>query len=254
MAVEEVPVIGIASVFTPASDRGKGYAGLMMRLLSEKVRAMTGERGFSILFSDIGPDYYAVNGGWKSLGDANQLVIPSTKNFNDTVAVEFLQLRHAEECLNEDVRTVEKEFAAEVDITTVRMIPLYSELQWATLRDGQAAKHLNLETIDAVGAKSTALADGWGYILWFHEYKESSLTVLRLREPSSDAELRGLLNAAVNEAKRSRLENVRIWSPSQRLEAICGIEKTIREGELPCLLYSAGENVHWQTIEKISWC
>ena len=79
-----------------------------------------------------------------------------------------MQLRQAEECLNEDVRTLEKEFTADADITTVRMIPLYSELQWATLRDTQAAKHLKLETIDVVGAKATASADGWGYILWFH--------------------------------------------------------------------------------------
>lgn len=41
------------------------------------------------------------------------------------------------------------------------------------------------------------------YILWFHEYKESSLTVLRLREPPPDARLRGLVDAVMSEARRS---------------------------------------------------
>jgi len=92
----------------------------------------------------------------------------------DTVAPELLQLKQAEEYINKDVKTVEKEFAADWDITTIPMIQ-YSELQWALV---QAAKHLNIQTVDVVGAKSTISGDGWGYILWFHEFKESSLTLL----------------------------------------------------------------------------
>ena len=253
--VEEVPVIGIASVFTPAARRNKGYAAALMQLLSKKVHAMVGGRGFSVLFSDIGPHYYAANGGWIISGEACQLIIPSMKRFMDTVAPESLKLRQAEVYIIKDVNALEKEFAADSDITTVRMIPQYSELQWALLRETQAAKHRNIQTLDVVGAKSTMSEDGWGYILWFHDFKESSLTVLRLREPSSDAELRGLLEAAVNEAKRSGLKEVRIWSSSIRLEGLCGIEKTVRDRELPGLLYLAGEKkVRWDTVEKISWC
>ena len=65
-----------------------------------------------------------------------------------------------------------------------------------------------------------------------------------------DGELRGLLKAAVNEAERSGLKEVRIWSSSPRLEVLCGIEKTVRNSGL---LYLAGEEeVHWDTAEKIS--
>ena len=252
--VEEVPVIGIASVFTPAARRNKGYAAALMQLLSKKVHAMVGGRGFSVLFSDIGPHYYAANGGWIISGEACQLIIPSMKRFMDTVAPESLKLRQAEVYIIKDVNALEKEFAADSDITTVRMIPQYSELQWAILRETQVAKHLNIQTVDVVGAKSVTSGDGWGYILWFHEFKESSLTVLRLREPSSDGELRGLLKAAVNEAERSGLKEVRIWSSSQRLEVLCRIKKTVRTSELPGLLYLAGEEVRWDTVEKISWC
>ena len=60
------------------------------------------------------------------------------------------------------------EFSYPLNITTVRMIPHHSELQCAMLRDTQAARHLNLEAVDVIGATSTASADGWGYILWFH--------------------------------------------------------------------------------------
>ena len=48
----------------------------MMQLLSERIRTMTGGHALSVLYSDIGPNFYDKNGGWKAY-DAIELLIPS---------------------------------------------------------------------------------------------------------------------------------------------------------------------------------
>jgi hypothetical protein len=133
------------------------------------------------------------------------------------------------------------------------MILQHAELEWATLRVRYTAQYLNLEVSEFVGAQVTS-AEGWGYILWFHDYKESSLTVLRLREPPMDIGLIGLIDVAVSEAKRFGFKHIAIWSPSERLENVTGVKKIVRKGALPGLLYLRDDNIHWRSIEKLGWC
>ena len=251
--MEEVPVIGIASVFAPPQNRGKGYAGSMMQLLSKRIPELTGGRGFSVLYSDVGPKFYAQNGGWMPT-DAFEIVLPTTTAFVDTLHVEALNLIQAEDCIDKDVQFLKNEFVGTADSTFVQMIPQHSELEWATIRDREATQHLNLPISESVGAKFSS-SDGWGYIIWFKEYKESSLTILRLREPSNDGGLRGLFQAAVEEAKRSGLSQVTIWGPSPRIEKVTGIERATRKTAIPALLYIGEEkDVIWRSIEKLGWC
>lgn len=251
--LREVPVIGVASVFTSAQNRGKGYAGLLMRLLANKIRELTGNRGFSVLYSDVGPIFYAKNGGWETY-DADTLVVPSDKVFPRETAVELLTLESAHEWIGKDVKALRDEFSGEEGQTLIQMIPQQSELEWATVRDHHSAQFLNLEISEFVGARVFD-EKGWGYILWFHQWKESSLTVLRLREPRSNPALVGLIEAALSEARRSKMQKLTIWSPSNRLEKVVGIQKTQRKSALPGLLYMGDETpVKWRSIEKISWC
>jgi len=141
-------------------------------------------------------------------------------------------------------------------------------LEWAHLRGVHAGKHLNIEVGDVVGAEVLSDRDEeWGFILWFHEFKESRLSVLRLREPTSDSALRGLLQAALKEARRFNLSKVTIWSPSRRLEALTAEQIVTRNHSLPALLFlGKGEErednesgrparkLIWRDIEKLGWC
>jgi len=204
-----------------------------MQLLSERIRTMTEGRALSVLYSDIGPEFYDKHGGWKTY-DANELVIPSTKEFGDILSADMLNLKDAEIYINEDVKNLKDEFMDGKDSTIVQLIPLHEELEWATVRDRHLARCLKLEEAENFGAKVTSV-NGWGYVLWFREYQSSALIVLRLREPPTDAGMRGLLQAALSEARRSGLENVKIWSPSERLENVTGIKKVVREDALPSL-------------------
>jgi hypothetical protein len=246
-------VISVGSVYTPAANRCKGYAGVMMRLLSERVRSLTRGSGFSVLYSDIGPDFYNKNGGWRAC-NAEQVIIPSSKSFGEAASVELLTLQSAKVSIDKDAYQLKNEFHGEDDRTTIQMIPQHSELIWTNIREKQAVHHLNLEKSEFVGA-TVGSADQWGYILWFHEHKEDSLTVLRLRDPLSDSGLKGLIGAALAEARKSGLGKVKIWSPSKRVERVLGIEKVARSDSLPCLHYfNVEEKVQWRNIEKLGWC
>lgn len=225
----------------------------MLQLLSERIRAMTGGHALSVLYSDIGPKFYDKHGGWKAC-DANELLIPSGKEFEDILSADMLNLKDAEVCIDEDVKKLKDEFVGGKDLTIVQLIPLHEELEWASVRDRHLAKHLKLEEAENFGAK-VSLVNDWGYVLWFHEFQSSALTILRLREPSTDTGMRGLLQAALLEARRSGLENVKIWSPSERLENITGIKKIIRKDAVPSLLYfEEHERTHWRNIEALGWC
>ena len=266
--VEEVPVIGVASVFTPSQNRGKGFAGVMMQLLSKRARNITGARGFSVLYSDIGPEFYHKNGGWKAF-EGFELVIPSSQVFHNFQLPSSVSLQQAKDCIERDTRILRQEFSSLADpaTTTVQMIPQWGELEWAHLRGQHAGRHLNIDVGDIVGAEVSGGSDGdWGYILWFHEFKDSSLTVLRIREPSADSGLQGLLYAALNEARRLQLSKVTIWSPNQRLKTLTGEQIVMRKHSLPALLVlsaaegesnaseSPSQKLIWRNIEKLGWC
>jgi hypothetical protein len=225
----------------------------MMRLLADKVREIAGSQGFSVLFSDVGPTFYAKNGGWVTC-DSGTLVIPSERSFLGDVSVECLTLESAKRWIEDDQRALREEFSGEEGRTVIQMIPQHAELEWAALRDRHGAEHLKLDTTGVVGSQ---VSDGkdWGYILWFHEWKDSSLTVLRLREPSSDVALTALLESALSEARRLGMQKLTIWSPSDRLVKVIGIPKIARKTSLPALLYMGDERqVEWRSIEKLGWC
>jgi hypothetical protein len=265
----EVPVIGVASVFTPPQNRGKRYAGVMMQLLSRRLREITGGQGFSVLYSDIGPQFYDKNGGWKSV-DAFELELKASKEFHEFEKSTPISFERAKECIERDARYVREEFAslAKCDTTVVQLIPQYGELEWAQMRGKHAAERFKIDIGDMVGAEiSTPSDEDWGYILWFHEFKESSLTVLRLREPTSDLSLLGLLQVALDEARRCHLSKVTIWTSSRRLETLTGCQITSKTSSLPALLFLSVEEktdseepesetpkLVWRNIEKLGWC
>lgn len=130
-----------------------------MKLLSERIRDCLGGRGSSVLYSDIGPDFYDKNGGWKTC-DANKFVIPRTKDFLHTSKVEMLTLQQARVYIDEDVKLLKTDFVEETAFTTIQMIPQHAELEWATFRDRSTAEHLNLELREFVGAQVTS-PEGW---------------------------------------------------------------------------------------------
>jgi hypothetical protein len=256
-----VPVVGITSVFTPAGNRKKGYAKRMMSMMSKMISERK-DGAFSVLYSDIGDTFYKENGGWE-VADRSELVIPHNEDFNETSSLQMLILEEevtmltldeAENTITADVELIKTEILGENDCTVIRLIPQHAELVWSVTRDRYHANHLKKEQREYVGAK-VGSGDGWGYVLWYHDYDASILFVLRLREPSTDAGLMRLLRVLTKEATDSGLEHVTIWSPSTRLENVSGYVKSQRKFSLPAVLYPRQTHqIHWQKPEKLGWC
>ena len=112
------------------------------------------------------------------------------------------------------------------------MKPQPAELECWRLREGFSTQQFNFQEPKEVGACTPGV--DWGYILWFHDWKESNLTVLRLRETLSDERVVALLHAAATEAQQYKLNKV--WDPSERLERLLGIKSVARSRGLPALL------------------
>jgi len=82
------------------------------------------------LYSDVGPEFYAKNGGWKAY-HAYELVVPSSKLFEDKLSADMLNLNEAEDFTDEDVCILRKGFVGDNDSTIIQMIPRHAELEWA---------------------------------------------------------------------------------------------------------------------------
>jgi len=250
--LKEVPVLGIASVFTPAKNRGKGYAATMMKMLADKIKTEK-VTGFSVLWSDVGPNFYVKRGGWMP-ADGTQVVFPSTMNFDEDVPLVKLTLEQAKAIMEVDVESIKQKMAhLETDNTIIRMVPQHAELEWCVTRDRYMAKHMNVNQSEHVGAFICSGSDK-GYVLWFHEWKDSALIALRFQEPATEREARGLLRALVDEARATGLKTIAIWSPSDRIEKLTGVNRSERDQSLPAVLYFGDASVHWENPEKLSWC
>ncbi|TKA25192.1 hypothetical protein B0A50_05890 [Salinomyces thailandicus] len=72
--VQDAVAHGIASVFCPPQYRGRGYAGRMMTEVGKKLRnwqaSEQGGSAFSVLYSDIGKDFYTAR-GWQPFPSAH---------------------------------------------------------------------------------------------------------------------------------------------------------------------------------------
>jgi LYC1 GNAT-like C-terminal domain len=223
-----------------------------MRLLAEEIRLISPD-GVSVLYSDIDPEFYRQNGGWKVVG-ASELVIPSENDFTETCMARSVTMEDASASIARDVDMIREELnRCEAESTVFQMIPQVQELEWAVTRANVLADCLKIPLAKEVGAQIDS-QDGWGYVLWSHDHESSTLKVLRFREPAGDSDMTSLLQSLKAQAGRYNLKQIKIWSPSDRLEQLSGIKRSWRNDSLPCLLHFGGEVVHWKCPERLGWC
>jgi len=287
--VDKILAHGIASVYTRPEYRGKGYAGRMMAELGRKLESWQQkdqDKGtFSVLYSDIGQEFYT-RFGWEVFPSTHIILQPM-----DQAA--YGELRHdhphvgeldsedvanipAAQYVEEDLRQLSTQ-KPEVPYVAVR--PDIEHFAWHHAREEFQAKALGKGFPEVKGAihRATGVA-----LVWCRVYASKpadwQLQILHTVIPndlkdSSEAEeaLAALLLRAQLEAHDwEMVAGVEVWDPqdivvraAQRLrkEEEGKVEVISRDKEHVCSLRWIGGRpedkegpVVWLSIEKYAWC
>ncbi|KAF4549210.1 Lysine acetyltransferase-like protein [Elsinoe fawcettii] len=242
--VKEVTCYGVASVFTPPEYRGKGYASTMFRELEKWMDEQgKGKGGFSVLYSDIGKNFYAKH-GWLPKQSAHVKLLVGESTSGDAGNVQWLTERDVPAlCRRDESNTRARlELLARRGTNAVAICPDLKTLKWQQARESILCQELLGKTPDIQGAlvKTDGGNDVWCYWTrwWYNpnlkEAKGNTLHILRLAVDDKDYDdsaatkdgvdsakgsdlvkaVTQILNAAVQEARKWNMEDVQIWNPS----------------------------------------
>jgi GNAT superfamily N-acetyltransferase len=307
---------GIASVFTDPQFRGKGYASKMMRLLGEQLGRWQGRLGeydreadmgvglgtglregmvgFSVLYSDIGKSFYAVQ-GWAPFESTHFTFPPAPEPREDASAtvgeeketakgISLVPIGYPE--LAELCATDETLLRAKLANSSlwpgpkarVSLIPDLDTILWHQMREDFMTQHIFGKTSTVKGAVYGKEAKGnriwavWsrGYYGGLERIEGNTLYILRLVIEDEGAEeefiadgIKAIVGFAQAEAREWRLAHVEMWNPTplvKKLVENSGLkyEFTVREkdGIASLMWYGKGpvDEVEWIAIEKFGWC
>lgn len=287
--VEEVTAYGIASVFTPPKHRGNKYASIMVQKLAEMLPSFEKGSLFSILYSDIGKDFYARQ-GWKVFPSSHVSLTPEyAPNLLDTLDAIIKPLYDADlPALCEEDESIIWSRLARADKSSVvaAQAPDYATITWHHAREDFVAEELLKRKPTIRGAMARVGGRRlWAIFnrMWYNadpkQTNENTLHILRLvvedeegvNDESSSrvsgdvvAGLSAILRVAQHEASEWNMETVELWNPSQTsLEAVRRIDPAAvlvdRDQESIASLAWYGDpatadRVIWRDNEKYGWC
>lgn len=296
--VEDVVAHGIASVFCPPKHRGRGYAGRMMTELGKRLKSWQVEDGgstaFSVLFSDIGKEFYTAR-GWQPFPSSHITLSAVESSRSDIRQVKTLEIEDLAELCDTDESLLRKRLAADSSgRTAVALIPDIATLRWHHAREEFVSTEL-------YGVRPAFMQGGHGAVVeikpgsrvwcywtrvWTNPQEDApnTLHILRLvieEDAYSDTApatgegaanagsspvvkaIAALLAEAQVQAYASGMKEVQIWSPSSATLAAARLldSKAVvehREKESIASLQWYGErswkDIDWVCNEKYGWC
>jgi GNAT superfamily N-acetyltransferase len=291
---EEVIAHGVGSVFCPPKYRGKGYAGRMIADLGKRLQSWQSDGSqrvlLSVLFSDIGKQFYAKH-GWQAFPSSHVSIPSSKSSARDLSSVKFLKTGDLRELCELDESLIRRRFSKSsvAGRSAVAMVPDPGAIGWHHAREEFVAEELFNRFPEIKGAMvGEAGSRVWCYWtrVWTKPQEEApnTLHILRLvienesfsdfvpATPEGVAKLRDsrtvdsiatLLSAAQVEATRWNMEEVQIWNPTsstlasaQLLDAKAAVQHREKESIASLRWYGEGswENVDWICNEKYGWC
>lgn len=254
--ISEGLVHGVASVFCPPEYRGRGYGTRFMKELGQVLREWQPEHGKSIgsvLYSDIGKEYYAKL-GWPPNPTNWHFMLPSVKTKNP-VAARLISESELESLCRRDEEMVWKAMSTPSTASKrVVILPDLDHMLWHIRKEDFATNYIFSGKAEAKGAIA-GIPGKQVWIIWVHRYyehpghpdeeegdDENVLYILRLviegddtaNKPHEDhldspltetfaeqgAALKAVLQAAQAEAARWRLSQVQLWEPSPLAQSL----------------------------------
>ncbi|KAG9655155.1 hypothetical protein KCU64_g6729, partial [Aureobasidium melanogenum] len=295
--VKEVICHGVASVFCPPEYRGKGYAGRMIKDLGEKLHSwQTDGREclFSVLYSDIGKQFYASH-QWKPFPSAHVSLPPSSHPTHDFLPeAKLLNASDLAELCDTDLELVRKKLTnvASSGKTFASIIPDVETLLWHHAREEYVANELYGKSPEVKGAIVGSEKGKRVWCVWMRTWynsdpqitKDNTMNILRLvvEDPehtdlsaASDegverakgtyvtAAIASLLAAAQADACKWHMGSVDVWNPTastlaaaKQLDPAAQVIHREKDSIASLRWYGEGsvDDVQWLDNEKYAWC
>ncbi|KAF2972709.1 hypothetical protein GQX73_g863 [Xylaria multiplex] len=255
--VTEGLVHGIASVFCPSEFRGRGYGTRHMKEVAKVLRGWQSEYGQSVgsvLYSDIGKEYYS-RLGWLPNPRNGHFVFPPVKMEKPVLARLVPESELEALCIRDEAMVYRAMATPSKTRKRVVILPDLDHMLWHIRKEDFATEYIFGKRPQAKGA----IAGSPGkqvWAIWVHRYyghpnhpdeKDENggniLYILRLvvegddtaNKPHEDqflpqtdahreqaAALEAVLQAAQAEAAEWRLDYVNLWEPSPLVQSLIG--------------------------------
>ncbi|KAF2112854.1 hypothetical protein BDV96DRAFT_613883 [Lophiotrema nucula] len=250
LEVEDVICHGVGSVFCPVEYRNRGYTSVLMRLLAKELKNTKRDNddrrvAFSVLFSDIGRQFYARH-GWTPFESTHvSLAVHSPSTPEEDPSRAFPPLPISKPALSRDLPKLcqadegmlRKWFDKQqpTSKTIAAIIPDIQTIQWIHAREDFICREIMHRSPLTKGAQVSLgqSKDAWCYWTRVYDSKDptraegNTLYIIRIvvEEGIDGTEqavmaVAALLEAAQREAILWNMERVIIWNPSQQTLAL----------------------------------
>lgn len=276
---------GVAGVFCDPEMRGRGYARMMMKELALVLRKghVDGEveNVGSVLWSDIGPKFYA-DLGWVPF-PSTHIKLPAPRHSPASKYVDGRAILGEDIesfCVDDEALLRSSMASLETEKTILALVPDHHTMLWHHKKEDYICQRLFGKQPRVKGAVVGGRRDRvWA--IWTRSFYGSvddpdagnKLYILRLvvENPSEDEfeeqaeKVKAVLQAAQDEAVYWKLGHVELWNPNEWMNKLivrAGIKhRTVEQGRegIPSLLWfgEGGGNqkeIEWVANEKYAWC
>lgn len=283
--LQKVQIHGIASVYTRPEYRGKGYAGRMMADLGKRLETWqqihNQPNPYSVLYSDIGRNFYA-QFGWKP-HDSTHIHLPLLARADyEKAATSFPPIQDLSSKDLQSLPTVrfaqeelQRLSTKEPKVTFTALSPDVDHFEWHHSREEYLTQLRGKGQHVVKGAihRDTGLAVIWS-LRYAEQSKDWQLALLHTVIPSdiqpSEANQRILaallLRSQVEASDWDMAGGVDIWDPSELVVAAARLLRThdqpeveviTRDKEHICSLRWGGSQEHesvWIFKQEYAWC
>jgi GNAT superfamily N-acetyltransferase len=287
--VEDTVVYGVGSVFCPPEHRGKGYAARMMNDLGKRLRSwqMDGFKKprFSILFSDIGKQFYA-RSGWQPFPSSHvSLPVPAVESApRNLPSVRLLKADDISDLCMMDEKLIRRRLAKS-NGSAVALVPNSATVRWHHAREEFVAKELFNRNPIIKGAVAGEVGSRvWCYWtrVWTNPQEDAGNTlhilrlvvedetfsdftaasedaVSRVKDSATARAIAAVFGAAQAQAAQWGMHGVQIWNPTsttlaaaRMLNENAAVENREKESIAALNWYGEGswEDVDWICNEK----
>ncbi|KAK2605828.1 hypothetical protein QQS21_003782 [Conoideocrella luteorostrata] len=284
--VRDVIAYGVASVFTPEEHRRQGYAAKMLSLLGETLSAwQSGEAGsaeFSVLFSDIGRNFYAQQ-QWMPFPSTHLSF--ATKPFRTDLdnRLTLITDDNLQTVAELDEQTMRKKIATPPigpHKVRVAILPDFATYEWHLARARCLTSHLLGRTPTVHGAIYTppGLPNSRIWMLWScdvyggkDKLEENVMHILHFAledDKISNEELtkafRSIMGVVHNNAHEWFCPKINMWNPDDRTKTLVNnlvdlqADFIVRQKSNITSLRWFGEGpvseVEWVDNQRFEWC